>query len=138
MTGTEFDDLAVAAVYQSWPASVRVRLLKLRDLIFETASEIEDAAPLDESLKWGEPSYLAKGKMGTAIRLAPTKEAGQYGLFVHCQTSLIAEFRETRPDAFTYGGSRALLFEEGEEPDKQALRDFIAAALTYHARKKSH
>jgi len=130
----EFEDLSVAAVYKSYPKLLRSKLLALRQLIFETADTM-DGVEISETLKWGEPSYNASGKIGTPIRLGPTKKADQYGLYVHCQTKLIDEFRETRPDAFRYSGTRALLFGLEDEPATIDLREFIMAALTYHQRK---
>ena len=61
----------VAAAFSGFPASVRARLLEVRDLIFETAVAIEGVGPLTETLKWGEPAYLtlATGS-GSTIRLA--------------------------------------------------------------------
>ncbi len=60
----------VAAVFAGFPERVRRRLLEVRDLIFETAADIEGVGPLTETLKWGEPAYLtgATGS-GTTIRL---------------------------------------------------------------------
>jgi hypothetical protein len=35
-------------------------LLVLREVIFDTVSEIEGVGKLEEALRWGEPSYLTK------------------------------------------------------------------------------
>ena len=50
----------VAAVFSGFPERVRRRLLEVRDLIFETAADIEGVGPLTETLKWGEPAYLTR------------------------------------------------------------------------------
>ena len=42
------------------------KLLYLRNLIVETAREMEAIAALEETLKWGEPSFLVK--KGSTIR----------------------------------------------------------------------
>mgnify|MGYP001794068111 CR=1 FL=1 len=130
----DIEDLSVAAVYKSYPDEQRTKLLALRQLIFETADAIDDVT-LTETLKWGEPSYNASGKTGTPIRLAPSKEKGLCGLFVHSQTSLIDEFRNKYPDTFYYSGTRAIYFEPDGTLAKPELREFITAALTYHRRK---
>ena len=127
----EFDDLAVAAVYKSYPDSIRARLLVLRQLIFELADRL-DGIEISETLKWGVPSYHSSTKTGTPIRLAPTKEADSYGLYVHCQTSLINDFRQAHPDTFRYSGTRALLFKLDDQLPEKELEEFILAALTYH------
>ena len=134
MTQYDIEDLSVAAVYKSYPEDLRNKLLALRQLIFETVDAIGDVV-LTETLKWGEPSYNASGRAGTPIRLAPSREKNTCGLFVHCQTSLIAEFRERYPDIFHYRGTRAILFSPDDTIAIAELREFITAALTYHRRK---
>lgn len=135
MAQHEFEDLAVAAVFKSYPADMRARLLALRQLVFDTAATVIGPDSLVETLKWGTPSYHTRAKSGTPIRLGPAREAGEYSLFVHCQTSLIDEFREERPAAFRYSGTRALLFGPDDVPKEKHIKDFITAALTYHQRK---
>jgi hypothetical protein len=53
--------------FNAYPEAVREKLLILRDLIIETAREIEGVDELNETLKWGEPSFLAK--KGSTIRI---------------------------------------------------------------------
>lgn len=132
----DIEDLSVAAVYRSYPEEQRNKLLALRQLIFETADTLGDVT-LTETLKWGEPSYNASSKAGTPIRLAPVKEQNLCGLFVHCQTRLIDEFRDRYPDIFHYSGTRAIFFAPDDTIARTELREFITAALTYH-RRKSH
>jgi hypothetical protein len=69
-----------------------------------------------ETLKWGEPAYLPKkARVGTTVRINAVKgSADRYGAYFHCQTTLLESFRHLYPDAFTYEGSRAILFRLGE------------------------
>ena len=61
----------VELVFNNYPDSVRSKMLSLRGLVIETAKETEGIAKLEETLKWGEPSYLtAKSKSGSTIRIA--------------------------------------------------------------------
>lgn len=46
----------VAKVFNNYPESIRKKLLYLRQLILDTASETEGVSKLEETLKWGEPS----------------------------------------------------------------------------------
>jgi len=127
----------VAAVYAGYPAPARRRLLSLRDLILSTA-ESRQIGALDECLKWGEPAYLTTSSSGTTIRLAwSAKRPRQYGLYVNCQTDLIATWRDQFGGTFTYEGNRGLIFGLDETPPQDALKTSITAALTYHRRKKS-
>lgn len=132
-----FETPDVASVFAAYPPALRDRLLRLRDLIFETAAATDGVGPLQETLKWGQPSYLTpRTKSGTTIRIDAVKsEPGRYALYVHCQTNLVASFREMYPDVLTCEGNRAVLFDEEDAVPEDVLRHCIALALTYHARK---
>ncbi len=66
----EINNPEVAAIFNSYPQKIRDKLMILRLLILETASTIEGVGELEETLKWGEPSYLTpKTKSGSTIRL---------------------------------------------------------------------
>ncbi|QHQ36726.1 DUF1801 domain-containing protein [Algicella marina] len=127
-----FADEAVARVFQAWPEEARQGLLALRELIFEVAAE-EGVGPLQETLKWGQPAYLAARRQGSTLRLGRPK-AGGYGIYAHCATTIIAEFREMHPDGFDIEGNRAVRFADGAKPPLDALRMLIRRALTYHRR----
>ncbi|MBM5115002.1 DUF1801 domain-containing protein, partial [Vibrio parahaemolyticus] len=45
--------------FDEYPENARVRLLELRNLVFQIASDLE-LGEVDETLKWGEPSYSVK------------------------------------------------------------------------------
>ena len=127
-----FENLAVAAAYESFPASQREGLLKLRTLIFETAAETPGVGTLEETLKWGQPAYLTpKTRSGSTIRLGLPKQGG-FALYAHCQTTLIPDFRNLFPDAFDYEGNRAVHFKEGATLPLESLRLLVRSALTYH------
>jgi hypothetical protein len=128
----------VAAVLARYPPILRARLAILRRLIIETAAATQGVGVLEETLKWGQPSYLtSETKTGSTIRIDRVKNVeGRYALYVHCQTDLIETFRELYPDAFRYDGKRAIVFDESDAIDEAALGHCIALALTYHLRKK--
>ena len=63
-------------------------------------------------------------------------KAGQYALYVHCQTTLVGDFKALYPNDFRYEGARALHFDARQAPPADALRHCIALALTYHRRKE--
>lgn len=56
----EFVDPAVAAVFEAYPVRLRERLMTVRELIFDVAARTGGVGPLTETLKWGQPSYLAE------------------------------------------------------------------------------
>lgn len=110
--------------------------MQLRELIFDTAAQIEGVGPIDEALRWGEPSYLTtRTKSGTTIRIHwKPKRPERCALYVHCQTNLIEQFRLRYEDHFEFEGARAVLFPIDRPLDEHALRDCIRLALTYHRR----
>lgn len=136
MTGISppFQSAEVEQVFARFPDAERAGLLALRRLIFEVAAEIPDVGRLEEALRWGQPAYLTPDtKSGSTIRLGLPKTGG-HALYVHCQTTILPDFRSLFPDAFDYEGNRAVLFRPGQSPDDDKLRLLIAAALTYHLR----
>jgi hypothetical protein len=61
-----FGSAKVEAVFAAYPDNVRTKLPRRRELIFETAAATDGAGELEETLKWGQPSYLTTAsKSGT-------------------------------------------------------------------------
>ena len=121
----------VARVFDGYPERVRKKKMRLRQLVLETASETEGTAALEETLKWGEPSYLAKG--GSTLRMGWTEKAPeQFALYFNCNTSLIDTFKEVCGGVFTFLGNRAIVFEEADGFPVGEMKHCISLALTYH------
>lgn len=133
-----FPNETLAAVFDAYPAALRSRLIRLRDLVFEVASETDGVGAIEETLKWGQPSYVtSKTGSGTTVRIDRVKGADdEYAVFVHCQTDLIDRFSERYPD-LRYDGKRAVRFRVSDAIDEDAVRHCLALALTYHRRKRT-
>ena len=103
--------------------------------ILDTALETEGVGGLEETLRWGEPSYITKvSKSGSTVRIG-WKESNprQYGLYFHCSTKLVDTFREIHGDRFTFEGNRAIIFDEGDDVPEEELtlmRHFSERAMT--------
>jgi hypothetical protein len=132
-----FENAEVAAVFASYPEALREKLLALRQLIFEAALATEGVGALEETLKWGQPSYVtAQTGSGSPVRIDRVKSpATQYAVYFHCQTNLVATFRELYPGQMKFGGNRSILFDQEDPIPREALRHCLSLALTYHARK---
>src|SRR3982750_102276 len=80
---------AVEAAFEAYPRPVKAKLLALRRLILDTAKATRGVGALEETLKWGQPSYLTPAtKSGSTIRIDQVKpEPGQYAVYFHCQTN---------------------------------------------------
>lgn len=131
-----FENSGIAIVFENYPEQIKSKLMFLRELIFETATETEGVGELEETLKWGQPSYLTKSKSGSTIRIDATKTPGQYAMYFHCQTNLVEIFREMFPQQFRFERKRAIIFEETDKVPVNELRHCIRLALTYHLNKK--
>ena len=83
------------------------------------------------------PSYVSHTpKSGTTLRLSKLKiSESEYGLFVHCQTSLIEDFRVAYPD-LNYDKNRGILFDSHESIQTDVIKLFIFLVLSYQNRKK--
>jgi Domain of unknown function (DU1801) len=130
-------DPAVDAVFAAYPKLLKAKLLALRRLILETAAATKGVGTLQETLKWGQPSYLTtETKSGSTIRIDQVKSvANRYAVYFHCQTDLVATFRELYPRELSYGGNRSILLNAEDELPEPALRHCVGLALTYHLNK---
>ncbi len=133
-----FKNKAVAKVFAAYPGTIRAKLVALRDTIFDTAETIDGVGPLEETLKWGQPSYLtSKTGTGSTIRIDRVKsDDSRIAIYFHCHTDLVATFRELYPKQMEYGGNRSILLDAAAKIPEKALRHCIGLALTYHARKR--
>jgi Domain of unknown function (DU1801) len=134
MSENTFENAEVAAIFQAYPDGLREKLLSLRRLIFETAAATEGVGRLEETLKWGQPSYVtAQTGSGSTIRIDRIKSArSRYAMYFHCQTRLVATFREFYARQLTFDGNRSILFDESDMIPAPELRHCVALALTYH------
>ena len=134
----EIADPKVAGAFNVFVPAVRKKLMQLRSLIFDVALKTEGVGELEETLKWGQPSYLTKKpETGSTIRLGREKKTdGDYAIYFKCQTTLVATFKELYPNKFRYEGNRAILFCLDDKIPLRELSHCISLALTYHLNKK--
>ncbi|MEP0712249.1 DUF1801 domain-containing protein [Algoriphagus sp.] len=120
----------VATVFSNYPDHVKAEMLRLRKLVLEVAEELA-LTSLEETLKWGEPSYLAK--KGSTIRMDwKAKNPDQYAMYFKCTSKLVPSFRLAYDEIFEYEGNRALVFKLDKEIPEAELKNCIKAALRYH------
>ncbi len=126
-------DKAVKDRFAEYPENVRVRLAELRNLVFQIASEL-DLGEVDETLKWGEPSYSVKA--GSLLRMDwKLKSPNNYYLFFNCQTKLVDTFRELYREELVFQGNRAIVLSLSEPTPERAIKSCLELALTYQQRK---
>lgn len=118
-------------VLANYPDSIRGKMQFLRDLVIETAEETEGVDELEETLKWGEPSFVAKN--GSTLRMDwKAKTPDQYAMYFQCSSRLVDTFRMAFDQKFQYEGNRAIVFQLNQEIPVAALKECIKATLTYH------
>ena len=132
-----FHSSEVAEVFAVVPEAPRERLLELRSLIFEVAQNTPQVGTIEETLRWGEPSYIpSETKSGTTLRIHWKARNPEYcALYVPCQTTLLDSFRtlhkEVPEQPLVFEGRRAVLFLTNAPFPRSALADCIRLTLTY-------
>lgn len=121
----------VEKVFANYPDAVRDKMQFLRQLVLETAEEIESISILEETLKWGEPSFLTKN--GSTLRMDwKAKAPDQYAMYFKCTSRLGETFRVLFKDKFEFEGKRAIVFQLDDIIPVKELKQCIKATLTYH------
>ena len=127
-----FQSPKVQSAYDAFDDAQRDIALMLRDLIFAVAADTPQAGVVEETLKWGQPSYLTpRTKSGSTLRIGTTK-AGDTGIYAHCGTTIISDYVATFPGDDRIDGNRGVLFASKDEINTDRLRHLIRHALTYH------
>ncbi|KJZ20628.1 DUF1801 domain-containing protein [Loktanella sp. S4079] len=125
-------DPQVQAAFDAFPPDALEMALQLRALIFETAAQMPQVGLLQETLKWGQPSYLPKQpKTGTTLRLGIPKSGG-CAIYAHCATNVISSYAQAFPNTDQIEGNRAVIFDSSTDINPARLTLMIRHALTYH------
>ena len=128
------ENVNVARKFQSYPEEMRPKLMHLRQLILDVAADTPDIGDLEETLKWGEPSYLAKG--GSTLRIDWKESSPEhYAMYFNCNTKLVDTFKEIYSDSLKFEGNRAIVFHSKDTVPEGAIKHCIAVALQYHQLK---
>lgn len=127
----------VAEVFFNYPVAIREKLLNLRALVLSVADETEGVGAIEESLRWGEPSFLTtESKSGSTIRVHSVRnQPDQFAMYFNCKTDLIKRFHEKYPTKLKFSGNRAIVFDTSEDIPVEIVKDCIAEALTYNQKK---
>lgn len=128
-------DTRVESVFGKYPDMVREKIINLRRLIIEAAKELEEITAIEETLKWGEPSYLTK--QGSTIRIDwKEKRPDQYAIYFKCTSKLVPTFKMVYNNLFEFEGNRAIVFQMEDQLPETELKNCIKAALAYHKVKQ--
>ena len=132
---TVFTTPEVKEVFNNYPDYISDRLFELRELILETATDLDEIVTIEENLKWGEPSYSTP--IGSTLRMDwKEKKPNQFSLYFQCTTKLVPTFKAVYKDTFTFEKNRAIVFNLHQPLPIEQLKKCIKACLTYHKVKK--
>ncbi|HBR96756.1 MAG TPA: hypothetical protein DD979_05195 [Gammaproteobacteria bacterium] len=119
----------VKAKFNSYPGHIQPLMHELRSILFSVAEDLA-LGRVSESLKWGDPRYSVKD--GSSVRIGWKEQCpDQYFLIFHCQTRLVATFRELYSDVLDFEGNRAIVLRVDSELPEQAIRHCIELAMLY-------
>lgn len=119
---------------ESYPDKVSAFAILIRELIYKTA-EAEGTNILEESLKWGEPSYKAPN--GTPIRMDWKEDSSdKFYIFFNCKTVLIETYKTIYGTRLFFEGNRAIVLNLSDELPREILQHCFSLALKYHSLKK--
>ena len=125
-TSPEFE-----AKMSAYPDFVKDKMDHLRELVQQTAEETPEITQLEETLKWGEPSFLTK--TGSTLRMDwKKKKPDQYQLYFKCTSRLVETFKAVYGNQFDFEKSRAIIFQLDEKVPSTEIKKCIKATLLYH------
>ncbi len=128
-------DPRVETVFHAYPDKVKQPMLDLRKLVLTTVKYMDEEVILEETLKWGEPSYLTKH--GSTLRMDwKSRSPDQYALYFKCTSKLVPAFKSVYGDRLQYETTRAIIFKIEESIDTDLISRCIEVCLRYHKVKQ--
>ena len=119
--------------FDNYPEHISLLMHQLRELVLKVAED-QNLGKVEETLKWGEPSYLVKN--GSALRIDwKSKTPNQYFLFFHCQTKLVDTFREVYSESLEFQGNRAIVLNIYKSLPEKIIRHCVELAFRYKSIK---
>ena len=104
---------------------------RLRKLILEVADDDPRILRLDETLKWGEPSYCTP--RGSTLRIDWKSRMPEFcAMYFKCTSKLVPTIRECFGASLQYENNRAVLLPLDAPLPEAELRSCIRMALNYH------
>ncbi|MEP1766464.1 MAG: DUF1801 domain-containing protein [Sulfitobacter sp.] len=136
MTHALTDPHPFADTLRSWPQQAQDQFIQMRAVIL-TAAQQADVGLVDETLKWGQPSWRPKRpRTGSTLRLNWQDNSPQtIALYVDCKSTISSTMRDIYPDEFKYESNRALRLPLGAALPDAALDHLARMTFTYHRRR---
>lgn len=119
-----------------WSEPAQNALWSCRAVFHDIAAQ-NALGPLDETLKWGKPSWRPKRpRTGSTLRMDWQPNAPhRLSLFVDCKTDLAARMADLYADVLTNDGRRAMGLALTAPLPEQAIAHLAQMTFTYHLKK---
>jgi len=120
-----------------WSPAAQALLWRCRRLFHDVAASA-DTGRLDETLKWGQPSWRpVKPRTGTTLRMGwDANSPERLSFFVDCKTDLAARMRDIYPDLPLNDGQRHLGILVDAVFLQQAITHLAEMTFTYHRARR--
>ncbi|WP_086349990.1 hypothetical protein [Candidatus Enterococcus clewellii] len=110
-------------LYANYSTEQKEKLAELYELIVTSVDE-----ELTQSLKWNQLSFASSN--GTPVRIDRYSD-DEIALLVHCQTTLVEQWRELFGDGLKFSGNRAVLLSVHDALPVQELTICLQMAFNY-------
>ena len=126
-------DKNITRIIESYPLEASDYARKVRRLIHSVGAR-EGFSDVQESLKWGEPSFSVPG--GSPFRMDwKEDDSGRFQIYFNCRTSLVDTFRTVYSSVLDFEGTRAIKLSLTEPIPSATLEHCFALAMNYHRLK---
>jgi hypothetical protein len=126
---------AIKSHIEKYPTRARETFHLLYHLVKSSSLGNLNQGLVEESLKWGEPSF--RTKYGSPIRIDwKEKSPDVICIYFNCNTILVDTFRLIFADELTFEGKRAIVLNLNDELPMDVLEACIKTALEYKKRRR--
>ncbi len=120
----------IESVINEYPTHVKQYANQIYDIIYNVARK-NNLGNVEESLKWGEPSFKVKG--GSPIRFDwKANTPNNFYIFFICNTTLVETFRTLYSPVLEFQDNRAIVLDISKELPIDIIEDCINIAFNYH------
>jgi hypothetical protein len=130
---------SLLVLIETWSDPAQSALLSCRSLFHTIATRV-DIGPLDETLKWGQPSWRPiKPRTGSTLRLNwSPKSPTELAIFVDCKTDLAARMQTLYPHLPANDGGRRMAIDLNSPLPETALSHLAEMTFSYHTNTRTN
>ncbi|MFT6674686.1 MAG: hypothetical protein ACJAVM_000869 [Sulfitobacter sp.] len=136
MQGMKHAPAPLLTLIAKWPGPAQQGLWACRAIFHDVAAQA-GIGVLEESLKWGQPSWRPqRPRTGSTLRISWDAATPQIlPLFVDCKTDLAARMQTLYPDLAANDGRRRIGFDLHGALPAQAIAHLAQMTFCYHLKR---